>query len=184
MTSEYTYTIISAYPSRDITSHDLVSICHALETEYGDGYKIHPEDISEGGIVFRDYPLDIDRYGYKCFRFSGNCWCQRERYPWIDRDNPFSSLLDIQPVVVINRNTECSGSATGRKATKSVRTRKNKFNFCLKAFNGAPVWTFDDLDKFKKCLEPYGIIFMKYTKKQLHTSKPQSSLSVVRRWNT
>lgn len=140
----YTYDDTYGIVYKNFDTHDLAHLCIDIEMEFGDGYLLRPDPICEGGIVFNGYPDKKDQYGYKSFRLTG---FTNTRYPWIyNSKNSIEYLLSIKPVVL--------GSPV---FTKKKTIKKEKVRFVLKAFRGAPVWTYEDLQKFKKCFFKYGI---------------------------
>jgi hypothetical protein len=159
----YTYNDIYGVVYENFTTHHLAHLCTDLENEFGDGYILRPEPITEGGIVFNGYPDQKDQLsgqslqcGYKSFRFTG---FPNRTYPYIcNLENSTEYLLSIPPIVL------CSPVMTKRNTV-----RKEKIRFVLKAFRGAPIWTVEDLQKFKKCLNKYGIDLI-VNKKTYHST--------------
>lgn len=135
--------------SRDITNKDIASICRDLNTAFNvDGiteYAFAPEPISEGGIEMVSWPGKTgDEYKTMRIHFSscGN-------WPFIERNNAVEFMDNLETQVI--------GLKTTNMRNKGRLAPGNPISTCLKAFDGAPVWTVEELDIFAKVFEQYGI---------------------------
>ena len=114
---------------RNITNKDLLLLCNLLNNEFNTFYKstlykFEPECISEGGIIWAEYPNKI---GYKSIRLFLNS------YPWITK------IYDDPEIIIHNiDNKNCSYEG------KKIQT-------FLKSFDNAPKWTVEELAIFNKC---------------------------------
>mgnify|MGYP006427551089 CR=1 FL=1 len=56
---------------KDILKSDIILMCDFLKEKYGAEYDFIPESISEGGIVFSDFPeKHMYKHAYKTIRFN------------------------------------------------------------------------------------------------------------------
>ncbi len=126
--STYTngFDIISARP---ITKSDFIAMCELLVEQYGDGFEFRPEGISEGGIVFHNYPNKGDTYKTMRIQFwNGVSW------PWI-HSNVMEEWKNSDDVVL---------------------DQGIKLGTFLKSFRGAAPWTLRELHIFAQCFALIG----------------------------
>ena len=108
--------------NKDWTKSDLVKICLKLEEKFGEGYEFEPEAISEGGILWKNYPGKT-RKMYKTLRFrSGGV-----RFPFVN-----SSVME-----------EWKGNS------EIVFKSGSRIGTFLKSFHNSPEWTDKDINTFK-----------------------------------
>ncbi len=115
--------------NREITKNDLVTLCELLNTrpEYVDTVEFKPEPIGGGGFIY--IFKDPSLRGYKSVRFHADKW------HWV-RENVM---------------TEWSGNH------ELVLKDKRKFGTFLKAFQGAPVFTMEELKIWEECFAQIGV---------------------------
>ncbi len=121
----------------DITSTMMVSVIDHLHVAFGPGYSFVPEDITEGGIMFADWPGRKDGE-YKTLRIQ--LYQSDVSWPWIS-----STTLDEW--------------RTGPDVTLYAKG-PDKFlagGTFLKAFHGAPCWTIAELRRFRDAFMHAGI---------------------------
>jgi len=133
---------------RIITKNDIINLCNLLNNkdEYSSLCEFKPEGITEGGILYK-FKNEHDKKFYKSVRL-GICnnigkWC------WIN-ENVMTEWLDNDDII-FNKNV--------------------KFTTFLKSFNGAPLFTIEELKLWEQCFNQIGIVKVgKYpTKKSLKT---------------
>lgn len=133
-----------------ITKNDIINLCKLLNNreEYVNICEFKPEGITEGGIVFK-FKNSLNEKWYKSVRlhvYAGNI---KGKWYWINEDvmNEWNQNDDI--IFDINK----------------------KFTTVLKSFNGAPVFTLEELKIWEECFNQIGIKKIgKYpTKKSLIT---------------
>ena len=120
-----------------ITKNDIITMCNLLNNrdEYINLCEFKPEGISEGGIIFNFKNCNNDNW-YKSVRLCVNNDNAKGNWDWIN-DN------------VINEWTE----------NNDIILDKNKsIKIFLKSFNGAPVFTIDELKIWELCFNQIDII--------------------------
>tara|TARA_B100000900_G_C20405893_1_gene644751 strand:- start:51 stop:545 length:495 start_codon:yes stop_codon:yes gene_type:complete len=143
-----------------ITKNDIINMCNILgsKEEYRNLCEFQPEGISEGGILFKfkdnlcpmckEKNSDIKTW-YKTVRLCVHSICANGKWYWVNEDylQDWSGNSDI----VFEKNT--------------------KFETFLKSFNGAPVFTEEELKIWEDSFKEIGIIKVgKYpSKKSLKT---------------
>lgn len=118
-----------------ITSHGIINIINKLHEIFGNEYIFEPEPISEGGIVFKEWP-GKQKTHYKSFRLR----CNNGKWPHIN-ENVIKEWTEKESFVIWH------GEGT-----------KINLGSYLKAFYGAPKWTKDEIYKFTVALAEGGII--------------------------
>ena len=109
--------------SRDAHYNAIRNACVIASSELGDGYNLKPEPITEGGILFVDWPgKKENNKGYKSVRLN-------MRWLWINEDGSPSNSLNNNPDAPVGPN--------------SYNDRMCTF---LKAFYGAPCFTRTELN--------------------------------------
>jgi len=125
------------------TTRDIAAICQSASTSLGDGYHCVPERIIEGGIQIVRWPGSTASAEFtddlKCIRFQ--LPYESGSWPWISGHDPLSDWEKSLPVRIWNGDT-CS------KTYKGI-TR-------IKAFGGAPPWTYQELACVRAALVAYG----------------------------
>lgn len=126
-----------------ITRMDFVELCRNLTKEFGEGHKFIPEAITEGGIRWETWPGDdMNSRTYKSMRIRVN--------------NYYGSNGVVCKWPNITTSTVMSDWESDD--TILIRPSKTKrLDTFLKAYRGAPVWTLEELRKFKKCLKQFGL---------------------------
>jgi hypothetical protein len=121
----------------DITSKMMVLIIDQLHVTFGPGYSFAPEAISEGGILFADWP-GRQEGEYKTLRIqlfeSGSAW------PYISDTTLTEWRAGLETII--------------------FRKGCNKYlqgGTFLKAFHGAPCWTIAELRSFRDAFAHAGI---------------------------
>ena len=120
----------------NFTNHDLLQLCQFLNRKFNDKYETDeysflPERITEGGIIWDQYPK---KEGYKTMRIFFN------NYPFVDE------LYKEETILI---HDQCRKIPTNSKNT-ALWTR-------YKAFQGAPLWTQEELILFNECFEEIGL---------------------------
>lgn len=135
-----------------ITSKTIVSLIDALKRAFGEDYDFAPEAITEGGIVFTRWPNKEPRH-YKTLRFRVEHTFGR--WPTIirDRDNQIESWRNSEERVIWKSTTD---DALNRKRPRETQPSGGTF---LKALLGAPCWTPQELELFKRAFEEVGLKF-------------------------
>lgn len=118
--------------TKDITTHDISNLCINLEKAFGNGYKFEPEPITEGGIVFKNWPGKTDNM-YKTMRI---CFYYHGKWPWINNDQ-ITTWMNNPSIKLLSKGTE-------------IQT-------FLKSSNGAPQWNIDELKIFESQLLEIGL---------------------------
>ena len=136
MLSTYTsgYTLKT---ERNITKNDIITMCKLLSSrdEYSNLCKFQPEGITEGGILFK-FKEGFDNRWYKTVRLCVYRAESRGNWPWIN-ENVMTEWIDSNDII-FNIN--------------------NKFTIFLKSFNGAPLFTIEELKIWEDCFNQIGII--------------------------
>lgn len=112
-------------------------MCVQLTNAYNDpNLRFEPEHITEGGIVFRFNNIP---YFYKTVRFTNN-----ENWPAIEPDDVWENNNEI---ALSKKNMDNYGEV---KSKYVLRT-------CLKAFEGAPIFTVEELQIWENVFANFGL---------------------------
>ena len=133
-----TYAIVLTLKTKKIiTKNDIITICKLLNSkdEYSNLCEFQPEGISEGGILFK-FKDNLDKKWYKSVRLCVNCNVSRGKWYFI--------------------NDNCISEWTGNNDI--IFDKNNKFTLFLKSFNGAPLFTLEELKIWEECFNQIGII--------------------------
>lgn len=150
----YTYTHGFKYGFGDkITTKDIVYIIDELQDAFSGNHKFVPERISEGGILFEEFPGKTESM-YKTFRFRIQSPCVG-KWPWIE-DGTLDLWREQEPITI------------WENPSKKITLNCASF---LKSFDGAPLWTNEELDKFKNAFATVGIRCQKMKVPNLKTIK-------------
>jgi len=131
-----TYTTgLTLKTERTITKDDIITLCKLLNQreEYSELCEFEPEAISEGGILYKF--KDSDKKWYKTVRLCVRCGETRGKWYWINE----------------NVLSEWSGN------NDRIFNPKSKFDTYLKSFNGAPLFTLEELKIWEECFGQIGI---------------------------
>ena len=143
-----TYTCgLTLKTERIITKDDIITMCKLLNSKdaYSNLCEFQPERISEGGIIFRFN--NLNNKWYKSVRLCVGRNESKGKWYLID-DNCLS---------------EWSGN------NDIIFDKNNIFTLFLKSFDGAPLFTIEELEIWEECFNQIGIVNVgKYpTKKSL-----------------
>lgn len=146
-----TYTIgLTLKTEKIITKDDIITMCKLLDTkeEYSNLCEFQPEGITEGGILFK-FKDNLDNKWYKSVRLCVSHGVSNGKWYWIN--NTYLSEWTGNNDIIFDKN--------------------NKFTLFLKSFNGAPLFTLEELKIWEECFNQIGIVKVgKYpTKKSLIT---------------
>ena len=149
----HTYTEGFQFKAGRWTTHKVIELCSLLEEEFP-GETFLPEPICEGGILFGNYPGDqctdafgvINRLPYKTMRIRG--W-NGHKWPWIHDRVAVKETWSANPDVVICSNMKDAST-------------------WLKAFDGAPAWTIEEIKKFAACMNSAGLVVKKSSYPKIH----------------
>ena len=133
-----TYTIgLTLKTERIITKDDIITMCQLLNSkdEYSNLCEFQPEGITEGGILFK-FKDHLPDTWYKSVRLCVRTGCSKGEWYWIN-DNVLSEWSKNNDII-FNKN--------------------NKFTLFLKSFNGAPLFTLDELKIWEECFNQIGIV--------------------------
>jgi hypothetical protein len=122
---------------RIITKNDIITMCNLLNSkcEYTNLCEFIPEGISEGGILFK-FKGNFDKNWYKSVRLCVNRDGARGKWYWV-KENVMTEWFDNNDII-FQTNT--------------------KFTIFLKSFNGAPLFTLDELKIWEECFKQIGIV--------------------------
>lgn len=124
-----TYTTGPRYlVSQNVTKQTFIKIIDEINAAFGEGYEFDLEPITEGGIIWRQWPGKLPGH-FKTFRLCIRDW------------------PDIAPSwkIIWQNNTE-------------VVLKSGEIHFTtLKAFYGAPAWTMEEVEKFRSVLAKHGL---------------------------
>jgi hypothetical protein len=123
--------------NNELTKDGMIEVCRALEMHFGDGNVFVPEGITDGFILWADWPGKIDGTAYKCMRHSRSDSGARA-WPWVAAD-----------------------AMTTWVGSEEVALAAGKYSTFLKAFNTAPAWTVNELQTIKECLQEKGFRVMR-----------------------
>lgn len=129
----------SFYMRQDVTKAIMFRIVEEFQKLLGPGYVLDLEPITEGGIVFRNWPGKDpeDKSAYKSIRL---CF---PPFAW-PRIEPEKTLL------------EWARDETVILPCKSEYGIKKEWNTFLKAYCGAPCWTLDELNALSSVMRHFG----------------------------
>jgi len=133
-----TYTRGPAFVTEKIiTKNDIIAMCKLLNSkdEYTNLCEFEPEPICEGGILFK-FKENFDNKWYKTVRLCVDWGESRGKWDWINQ----------------NVMSEWSGN------DDIIFNKNNKFAVFLKSFNGAPLFTIDELKIWEDCFNQIGVI--------------------------
>jgi hypothetical protein len=141
-----------------LSTHKVCGLLKSLHETFGEGHKFEPESITEGGIVWRQWPgkRPDDRESYKSMRFHPlEAAITRKgrgqhrhgstdvgQWPWIGRVDADGLIREWQT----SADKPIFAPRSSPSGTCNTDIRIDTF---LKAFRGAPVWTLDQLEKFE-----------------------------------
>ena len=130
---------------RDILKKDIISMCNLLNShdKYINICKFTPERITESGIVYKYLNNEVNNNFYKSVRLRGIKWC-------FINDNV---IIDWE------------------KSNDIILKQNNKINTFLRSFNGASLFTIDELKIWEELFNKIGLKrFGKYPseKKLIH----------------
>jgi hypothetical protein len=125
----------------DITSKMMVSIIDQLHVTFGPGYSFAPEAISEGGILFTDWP-GRQEGEYKTLRIQ--LFKSAIAWPYISDTTLTEWRAGLETIIFLK----------GFNKYLEGRT-------FLKAFHGAPCWTLAELRSFRDAFLRAGISCLK-----------------------
>lgn len=118
---------------RDVTMADMWETCAMLATVFGDGYEFRPEPITEGGIMCTNWPgKETAPSAYKTMRLR--------------------NLNGVHCLTKWPRFDPAQAEETWKNNTGPLYAKDSVVSTFLKAFEGAPKWTVDELEKFALCL--------------------------------
>ena len=124
---------------KTLTTHDIVNLCNFLNSDigFGPGFLFEPEPITEGGIKWKNWPGKTSDQ-YKTLRF--HIFNRKGQWPFIP-----SSILhqwSEEEDKVIFHDLDLAKNGT-----------------FLKALDGAPQWTLDELKIFERGFNLIGLSF-------------------------
>ena len=121
-----------------LTKDGMVKLCQLLDMRFGDGNVFVPEGISDGFILWVDWPgKSAHEMAYKCIRQHGENR-NEGRWPWVVKD-----------------------AKTAWAGNIDIALTPGKYSTFLKSFYTAPAWTVDELRIVKECLEEKGFNVMR-----------------------
>lgn len=134
----YTNTLgLNLKTERIITKAHIITLCELLnkEEQYSNLCEFQPEGITEGGILFK-FKDNLDNKWYKSVRLCVNSSGSNGKWYWVD-DNYLSEWTGNNDIIF---------------------DKNNKFTLVLKSFNGAPLFTLEELKIWEECFNKIGII--------------------------
>lgn len=153
--------------TKGLTTKDVVALCVHLNHAFGEGYEFVPEPITEGGILMKNWP-EKQQKQYKTIRFGVDRNSGGSGWPWI-REDTFEKWKSDEKDNLLFASTASISS----KANASMEMKMGTF---LKAFNGAPVWTIEELAKVEECFAKIG--FRRSGKRPAKKSLSQSAITI------
>ena len=152
--------------SKEITYSDFIEFCNKLSAIFNTlynstEYKFGPEPITEGGILWINWPGKTDNQ-YKTMRLHGRN-DSIEKWPWIKGDE-HNTWKNNNTILMIK-------STKANKYLNVGTTMQGHSSTFLKAFQGAPSWTLEELQLFSIVMGTIGITI----KKCLHAKISQWS---------
>lgn len=136
MTEKQTYTTgLTLKTEKIITKKDIIYMCNLLNSkdEYVNLCTFEPECITEGGIVFKFNDKTNDKW-YKTVRLC--VYAGKGKWYWVN-ENVMAEWSENNDVIFYNNK---------------------KFTIVLKSFNGAPLFTLEELKLWEDCFNQIGII--------------------------
>ena len=125
--------------SRPLTTEVIASVVESLHEIFGHEYSFGPDPTANGGIMFFDYE-DAPRGSYKSFRLLCADWPSIKPY----------TLLEWATGHVPTVLQKAAGAGVTKNPTSwSIMVS-------LKAVDGAPVWTMEEVNMFIKAFQRYG----------------------------
>ncbi len=118
--------------TKNITRSQFIVMCNKLTEKIGNGFKIRPDLISEGGFIFSKDGFSIDK-AYKAMRFYFGC-----DYPYIRTDVMIDWINDNTILIPISNNPQAYVGIIS--------------NYI------APKWTTEEIEIFKQVFIEYGAI--------------------------
>ena len=115
------YTLIA---QKDITKHDIITLCNLLNEEYKDTCTFTPEAISEGGIKYNF----ID--GGSAYKSVSLGLCYSYKWPWVNTSSVMTDWEHSEDIIV---------------------KKKGTIYTYLKSLHRAPVFTIDELRLWEAC---------------------------------
>jgi hypothetical protein len=140
---------------QSVTTHDMLTIVNMLSAAFGPQYTLKLESITEGGIIFTNWPgksstvrnsYTYSPTGYKSFRINvlnNGYWGLVNEEKW--KNDPSKIIWNV-PLRLTN-------PVRGIRRLKRLEV---KGYFFLKAYDGAPDWTQAEVDVFVRVFEVYG----------------------------
>lgn len=138
------YTLCSGFTLESfepLTTRKIVKICEELKKKFGEGYEFEPDISLEGGIEFKSWPGKISKQ-YKSFRFHISHFYNIGKWPFIENNTFLKWIIEKEKNEIIFECSEIS--------------KKLVISSYLKAINGAPIWTIDELKIFSQCFKLIG----------------------------
>lgn len=157
--------------TKPITKGDIVQLCKILNKFYENaGIEFEPEPITEGGIVYKFKNNDILKKAYKTIRmyFRNPCikWCKQFiTYNSIDSLGVSKTHLKKLGLLELYNSHKTVGEWPSIPLNVMELWENNNevileaglsIHTYLKAFNGAPLFTEDELKTFIDCVEIIG----------------------------
>ena len=121
---------------RIITKDDIITMCKLLNSkdEYSNLCEFQPEGITGGGILFKF--KNLDNKWYKSVRLCVYHGVSEGKWYWIN-DNYLSEWTGNNDIIF---------------------DKNKKFTLFLKSFNGAPLFTLEELKIWEECFNQIGIV--------------------------
>ena len=141
---------ITLKTERIITKDDIITMCKLLNSkyEYYDLCEFQPEGITEGGILFK-FKDNLDNKWYKSVRLSIS---SANKGKWYCVDDNYLPEWSGNNDIIFDKN--------------------KKFTLFLKSFNGAPLFTLEELKLWEECFNQIGIVKVgKYPTKKKSNKK-------------
>ena len=123
-----------------ITKDDIITLCNLLniKDQYSNLCEFQPEGICGGGILFNFNKDNVNykKSWYKSVRLGVNSGMSEGKWYWIN-DDWLSEWTGNNDIIFPNNN---------------------KFRLFLKSFNGAPLFTLEELKLWEECFNQIGIV--------------------------
>ena len=122
---------------RIITKDDIITMCKLLNSKdkYSELCEFQPEGICGGGILFKFKDNLLNKW-YKSVRLCVYRGESKGKWYWIN-DNYLSEWTGNNDIIF---------------------DKNNKFTLFLKSFNGAPLFTLEELKIWEECFNQIGIV--------------------------
>lgn len=131
---------------KDLTTHDIAKVCKDISKTLGKGYCIIPEPISEGGLLWLNYP-GKKAGEYKSMRLG--C-CNGSNWPIItDWTETGADTWLNQPAEIL--------SSVDVKYLFGKKVQPKKLSIFFKAFYGAPVFTVHEISTIQDAFDNVNI---------------------------